>query len=50
MDSLFHRSFVFCLFEFACYGDFADLNPIASFAEDEGLTLIMLIAGVFLMM
>ena len=39
---LHDEEFVFCSFEFACYGDFADLNPIASFAEDEGLTLILL--------
>ena len=34
--------FVFCSFKSAYYGDFASLNPIASFAEDEGLTLILL--------
>ena len=33
--------FVFCTFEKAHYGDYSDLQPIASFAESEGLTLVI---------
>ena len=39
---LHDEEFVFCSFEFACYGDFADFNLIVSRAEDEGLTLMLL--------
>lgn len=33
--------FLFVSFKEARYGDYADLNPIASFAEREGLTLVV---------
>lgn len=33
--------FVFCTIEGAAYGDFADLSPLASFSEDDGLTLVL---------
>jgi len=33
--------FVFCTVKGAGYGDFAELSPIASFCEDEGLTLVV---------
>jgi uncharacterized protein len=33
--------YVFCTFPQARYGDHAQLCPIASFAEDEGLTLVI---------
>jgi len=33
--------YVFCTVEHAQYGDFADASPIASFAETEGLTLVL---------
>lgn len=33
--------FVFCTIPDACYGDFADLLPLASFQEAEGLTLLI---------
>ncbi len=33
--------FVFCCFEKACYGDHAELEPIAAFSESEGLTLVI---------
>lgn len=33
--------YVFCTFPDARYGDFADLLPIASFREHEGLTLVI---------
>jgi hypothetical protein len=33
--------FVFCPFEDARYGDHADLEPIASISEPEGLTLVI---------
>lgn len=35
-------NFVFCSIEGATYGDYAELGPIASFQEPEGLTLVML--------
>lgn len=34
--------YVFCSIKTAQYGDYADTLPIASFAETEGLTLVML--------
>ena len=34
--------YVFCTVESGQYGDYADANPIASFAEPEGLTLVLL--------
>ena len=33
--------FVFCTIQDAKYGDFAELSPIASFREAEGLTLLI---------
>ncbi len=33
--------FVFCSFENAAYGEHANLQPIAAFAEAEGLTLVV---------
>lgn len=34
--------FVFCTLKNAKYGDYADARPLASFAEAEGLTLVLL--------
>jgi hypothetical protein len=33
--------FVFCTIQDAKYGDFAELLPVASFCENEGLTLLL---------
>jgi len=33
--------FVFCSFANARYGDFAELEPVAAAAEEEGLTLVL---------
>jgi len=33
--------FVFCTVKQAGYGDFAELSPVASFCEDEGLTVVV---------
>jgi hypothetical protein len=33
--------FVFCAFDNSRYGDHAHLQPVASFAENEGLTLVI---------
>lgn len=33
--------FVFCVIEQGSYGDLRELNPVGSFLEDEGLTLIL---------
>lgn len=33
--------YVFCTFEGAQYGDYADLKPIAAMQESEGLTLVI---------
>ena len=38
---LIETRFVFCSFESAEYGDLAELAPIASFREQEGLTLVL---------
>jgi len=38
---LIDGEFVFCSFEKARYGDHSDLEPIAAFAENEGLTLVI---------
>jgi uncharacterized protein len=38
---LMDDDFVFCTIKGATYGDFADLSPLASFSEDEGLTLVL---------
>lgn len=35
------ETFVFCTLPHAAYGDLAHLEPMASFAEDEGLTLVI---------
>jgi hypothetical protein len=35
------ETFVFCTLPQAAYGDLAHLEPMASFAEDEGLTLVI---------
>jgi len=34
--------YVFCTIRNAKYGDYADARPLASFAEEEGLTLVLL--------
>ena len=39
--NLIDGDFVFCTIRNAHYGDFAELFPIASFREDEGLTLLL---------
>ena len=39
--SLMHGDFVFCTIQDAKYGDFAELLPMASFCEAEGLTLLL---------
>ena len=36
-----NREYVFCTFKDSAYGDYAELNPIASFLEEEGLTLVI---------
>jgi hypothetical protein len=33
--------FVFCTLENGCYADYARLSPLASFRENEGLTLVL---------
>ncbi len=33
--------YVFCTFKDSAYGDYAELQPVASFIEDEGLTLVI---------
>ena len=38
---LLEGEFVFCSFTGAVYGDHAELNPLASIREDEGLTLVV---------
>lgn len=38
---LLEQDFVFCTLPEANYGDFAHCNPIATFQESEGLTLII---------
>jgi len=38
---LMDGDFVFCTIQDAKYGDFAELLPIASFREAEGLTLLV---------
>ena len=39
---LMEDEYVFCSFDNARYGDYAELEPLASFAEGEGLTLVVL--------
>lgn len=39
---LIDGEYVFCTIQTANYGDYAETRPIASFTEDEGLTLVML--------
>jgi hypothetical protein len=38
---LMAREFVFCTLENGCYTDYAQLSPLASFREPEGLTLVL---------
>ena len=38
---LLDNEYVFCTFSLSCYGDHAALNPLASFHEKEGLTLVI---------
>lgn len=38
---LIDGDFVFCTIQDARYGDFVELFPLASFCEDEGLTLLV---------
>ena len=38
---LMDGDFVFCTIQGAKYGDFAELLPVASFLEAEGLTLLV---------
>ena len=38
---LMDDDFVFCTVRDAVYGDYAELAPVASFSEDEGLTLLV---------
>ncbi len=38
---LMDGDFVFCTLPGAKYGDFAELTPVASFREDEGVTLLL---------
>jgi len=38
---LLNGDFIFCTIQDAKYGDFAELLPMASFREDEGLTLLV---------
>jgi hypothetical protein len=35
------REYVFCTFKDSAYGDYAELKPIASILEKEGLTLVI---------
>ena len=39
---LIDGEYVFCTVENSNYGDYAEAKPIASFAEEEGLTLVLL--------
>jgi hypothetical protein len=39
--SLVEGEFVFCTFQNAHYGDYAELSPIAAFGEPEGLTVVI---------
>jgi hypothetical protein len=38
---LLDGDYVFCTFENAKYGDYAELNPLAAYLESEGLTLLI---------
>lgn len=38
---LIDGEYVFCSVKNARYGDYADANPLATFAEEEGLTLVL---------
>lgn len=40
--ALIEGDYVFCTVKNSKYGDYADAGPIASFAETEGLTLVLL--------
>lgn len=35
------REYVFCTFQNSAYGDYAQLQPLATFMEEEGLTLVV---------
>ena len=35
------EEYVFCTIKNACYGDYADAKPLASFLEKEGLSLVL---------
>ncbi len=39
---LLDGEYVFCTLENASYGDYAEAEPMASFAEEEGLSLVLL--------
>ncbi len=39
--TLIAEEFVFCCFEQSRYGEHSDLEPVAAFAESEGLTLVI---------
>ena len=39
--TLMDGEYIFCTFQNAQYGDYADLNPLAAIRESEGLTLII---------
>jgi len=39
---LIHGEYVFCTIENGVYGDYAEAKPIASFTEEEGLTVVIL--------
>lgn len=39
--ALLKGDYVFCTVADATYADFRELNPLASFLEDEGLSLIL---------
>jgi hypothetical protein len=39
---LLEGEYVFCTVRNACYGDYAEASPIASFTEAQGLTLVLL--------
>ena len=39
---LLDKEYVFCTFASSRYGDYSNLEPLASFSEKEGLTLVLL--------
>jgi hypothetical protein len=38
---LLDKEYVFCTFASSRYGDYSNLEPLASFSEKEGLTLVL---------